>query len=217
MGLIRGYQVLQTWDMPSNEPKPYEYWIVVVELDDVVERRDPSKPNLRLEVTRTHPLTRFDRLKRSKRKTWYLGSVQKLREDLMPKSAFPDRVSAMAALKLLRDQLNEDGYTVDRNTRVWQVYVLELDSSGIANPGEGHVYVGETSLSPEIRLQQHRGELLSKKGKSLAARSIKVPIIGLWPELAPQEFYYSKAQATYAEARLAKDLQNKGYLVLGGH
>jgi hypothetical protein len=135
----------------------------------------------------------------------------------MPKSAFPDRVSAMAALKLLRDQLNEDGYTVDRNTRVWQVYVLELDSSGIAKPGEGYVYVGETSLTPEIRMQQHRGELLSKKGKSLAAGSIKVPIIGLWPELAPQEFYFSKAQATYAEARVAEDLRNKGYLVLVGH
>lgn len=208
---------MQTWDMPSNESEPDEHWIVVVELDDVVERRDPSKPNLRLEVTRTHPLTRFDRLKRSKRNTWYLGSVQKLREDLMPKSAFPDRVSAMAALKLLRDQLNEDGYTVDRNTRVWQVYVLELDSSGIANPGEGYVYVGETSLTPEIRLRQHRGELLSKKGKSLSARSIKVPIIGLCLELAPQQFYFSKAQATIAEANLARELRDKGYFVLGGH
>ena len=203
--------------MPTNESEPDEYWIVVIQLDDVVERRDPSKPNLRLEVTRTHPLTRFDRLKRSKRNTWYLGSVQKLREDLMPKSAFPDRVSAMAAMKLLRDQLNEDGYSVNRNTRVWQVYVLELDSSGIAKPGEGYVYVGETSLTPEIRLQQHRGELLSKKGKSLSARSIKVPIIGLCPELAPQQVYFSKAQAAIAEARVAKDLRNKGYLVLGGH
>ena len=122
--------------MPSNEPKPYEYWIVVVELEDVVERRDPSKPNLRLEVTRTHPLTRFDRLKRSKRKTWYLGFVQKLREDLMPKSAFPDRVSAIAALKLIRAQLNKDGYTVNRYTRVWQVYVLELDSTEVRIPAK---------------------------------------------------------------------------------
>ena len=208
---------MQTWDMPANESEPYEHWIVVVELDDVVERRDPSKPNLRLEVTRTHPSTRFVQLKRSKRKTWYLGFVQKLREDLMPKSAFPDRVSAIAALKLIRAQLNKDGYTVNRYTRVWQVYVLELDSTEVKNPGEGHVYVGETSLSLETRIQQHRGELLSKKGKSLSARAIKVPIIGLIPKLAPQQLYYSKSQATHAEAELARDLRDKGYLVLGGH
>ena len=135
----------------------------------------------------------------------------------MPKSEFPDRESAKDALKLLRDKLNEDGYTINRNTRVWQVYVLELDGSEVKNLGEGHVYVGETSLSLETRLQQHRGELLSKKGNSLSARAIKVPIIGLIPKLAPQQLYYSKIQATRAEAELAQDLRDKGYLVRGGH
>ena len=203
--------------MPSNETAPEPYWIVAVELDDVVERRNPWRPNLYLEVTRTPPVTRFDQIKRSKRKTWYLGCVQKLRDDLMPKSAFPDRESATVALKLLRDELNEDGYTVNRNTRVWQVYVLEIDSTEVKNPGEGYMYIGETSLPLEIRLQQHRGGLLSKKGKSLSAPSIKVPIIGLCSHLAPQQVYYSKSQAVRAEAELARDLRNKGYLVRGGH
>ena len=191
--------------------------IVVVELDDVVQRRDPLKPNLYVELTMSPPSTRFDQIKRSKRKTWYLSHVQKLRDDLMPMSTFSNRESALAALKLLRDMLDEDGYTVNRNTRVWQVYVLELDSSGIEHPGKGYVYVGETSLTPEIRLQQHRGEILSKKGKSLSARTIKAPIIGLCPKLAPQQLYFSKVQATHGEAELAQDLRNKGYLVLGGH
>ena len=203
--------------MPSKETEPEEHWIVAVELDDVVERRNPLRPNLYLEVTTAPPLMRFNQIKRSKRKTWYHGCVQKLREDLMPKSAFPNRESATAALKLLRETLDEEGYTVNRNTRVWQVYVLELDSSEVKNLGEGHVYVGETSLSLETRLQQHRGELLSKKGKSLSARAIKVPIIGLIPKLAPQQLYYSKSQATRAEAELAQDLRDKGYLVRGGH
>ena len=208
---------MKRWGMVPNETQPEPHWIVAVELDDVVERRNPLRPNLYLELTRTPPVTRFEQIKRSKRKTWYLGCVQKLREDLMPKSAFPDQESATVALKLLRDELDEDGYTVNRNTRVWQVYVLELDNSEVKNPGEGHVYVGETSLSLETRIQQHRGELLSKKGKSLSARAIKVPIIGLIPKLAPQQFYYSKSQATRAEAELARDLRDKGYLVRGGH
>ena len=208
---------MKTWGMPSNETEPEPHWIVAVELDDVVERRNPLRPNLYLEVTRTPPVTRFDQIKRSKRKTWYLGCVKKLREDLTPKSTFPDRESAKDAWKLLRDKLNEDGYTVNRYTRVWQVYVLDLDSTEVKNPGEGHVYVGETSLSLETRIQQHRGELLSKKGKSLSARAIKVPIIGLIPKLAPQQLYYSRSQATRAEAELARDLRNKGYLVRGGH
>ena len=208
---------MKRWGMPSNETEPEPHWIVAVELDDVVERRNPLRPNLYLEVTRTPPVPRFDQIKRSKRKTWYLGCVQKLREDLTPKSAFPDRESAIVAMKLLRGKLDEDGYTVNRNTRVWQVYVLELDSSEVKNLGEGHVYVGETSLSLETRIQQHRGELLSKKGKSLSARAIKVPIIGSIPKLAPQQFYYSKSQATRAEAELAQNLRDKNYVVFGGH
>jgi len=208
---------MKRWGMAPNVTQPEPHWIVAIELDDVVERRNPLRPNLYLELTRTPPLTRFEQIKRSKRKTWYLGCVQKLREDLTPKSAFPDRESAKEALKLLRDKLNEDGYTVNRNTRVWQVYVLELDSSEVKNPGEGHVYVGETSLPIEIRLQQHRGDLLSKKGKSLSARAIKVPIIGLSPKLAPQQLFYSKSQATRAEAELAQNLRDKNYIVSGGH
>ena len=72
---------------------------------------------------------------------------------------------------MLRVKLTEEGYTVNRYTIVWRVYVLELDSSEIKDCGEGYVYVGETSATLEIRLKQHCRELLSKKGKPLWAKS----------------------------------------------
>lgn len=200
-----------------NGTELQEHWIVVVELDDVVPRRSPTRPNLYVDLAITPPSTRFNQIRRSTRKTWYLGCVQKLREDLTPPTKYPDRKSGEAALKFIREKLDEDGFTVNRNTRVWQVYVLELDGSGIENPGAGAVYVGETALAPEIRLQQHRGEVFSKKGKSLSAPSIKVPIIGLCPELSPQQLYFSKVQAIHAEAELAQNLRDRGYLVFGGH
>lgn len=203
--------------LPSKNIEYQEHWIVVVELDDVVQRRDPLKPNLYLGLTVTPPPTRFNQIKSSKRKTWYLGSVQKLREDLIPAHAFPDRQKAVDALTILRVKLTEEGYTVNRYTIVWHVYVLELDSSEIKDRGEGYVYVGETSAALEIRLKQHRRELLSKKGKPLWAKSIQVPIIGYSLGLAPKETYYSEAQAKRAEAESAQALRDRNYLVLGGH
>lgn len=203
--------------LPSKDIEHQEHWIVIVELDDVVQRRDPLKPNLYLGLTVTAPPTRFNQIKNSKRKTWYLGSVQRLREDLIPAQAFPDRQKAVDALTILRVKLTEEGYTVNRYTIVWRVYVLELDSSEIEDCGEGYVYVGETSAALEIRLKQHRRELLSKKGKPLWAKSIQVPIIGFSLELAPKELYYSERQAKRAEAELAQALRDKNYIVLGGH
>lgn len=203
--------------MLNDDPEFQPHWLVVVELDDVVPRRDPKKPNLFLEVSSVVPSKRFDQICQSKRKHWYSGHVQKLWRELSNTHRFPNHESAIAGMKLQRDKLLDDGYTVNRNTRVWHVYVLELDASNIEDPGSGYVYVGETAHTPETRMQQHRGELLSKKGKSLSARSINVPIIGLRRDLAPSQIYFSSTQAKAAEKECAETLRAKGYLVEGGH
>lgn len=203
--------------MTSDDADFQPHWLVIIELDDVVPRRDPTKPNLYVEVSSTIPTKRFDQICQSKRKHWYSGHILKLRRDLVHTHRFSNRETAKAGLKLLRDKLAADGYTVNRDSRVWRVYVLELDQSRSKDPSKRPVYVGETSVDPETRLAQHRGELLSKKGKPLTTRSTKGHVVGLLTDLAPNELYFSSAQSKQAEAAWAEHLRSLGYEVFGGH
>lgn len=203
--------------MAEDEGELQPYWLMAVELDDVVPRRDPFKPNLFVGITQSPPDVRFEQMKRSSRKTWYFGHVQKLRLDLSPANEYADRESAKAALRQLREELLEQGYSVNRYTLVWQVYVLELDQSKSTDPKKKPVYVGETSTTTERRMQQHMGELLSKKGKPLTTKSTKGHAIRVMPELAPKEIYFSSAQSKRAEAEWAEHLRKLDYEVFGGH
>lgn len=203
--------------MAAPAIEPTRHWLIVVELDDVVPRRDPSKPNLFVGLTLSPPAERFEQIKRSKRKTWYFGHVREFRNDLSPGHHFDDEGEARKELKLLCERLIEEGYAVNCESRVWQVYVLELDQARSKDSTKKPVYVGETSQDPETRLAQHRGELASKKGKPLTARSTKGYVIGLLPDLAPNQLYFTSEQSKRAEAEWAEHLRVLGYEVFGGH
>ena len=57
--------------MKNEDSPPQEYWLIVIELDDVVPRLDLRKPNLYVAKTLTPPEERFAAIQRSKKSHWY--------------------------------------------------------------------------------------------------------------------------------------------------
>jgi hypothetical protein len=202
--------------MPAQNSESRTYQLMAIELDDVVPRRDPRKPNLYVTVTISKPDERFRALKSSKREAWYSGHLLKLRNDLVPSTSFTNKVDADAELKAKIKELKADGFTVNRDTKVWKVYVVELDATAVSDPGEGFVYVGETSKDPEERLQIHLSRGQNKKGP-IYSRHVARHGVRLLPELAPDEIYFSAQAAKKAEAAHAEYLRGLGYKVRGGH
>ena len=111
----------------KNEDVPAQkYWLIVIELDDVVPRRDPQKPNLYVAKTLTPPEKRFEAIQRSNKKHWYIDHVLSLRSDLSTSTTYNSREDAKRARTMLVKKLMGEGYTVNRNTQVWTVYVIDL-------------------------------------------------------------------------------------------
>ena len=202
--------------MKSEETTPQKYWLIVIELDDVVDRRDPRKPNLYVAKTVTPPEERFATIQRGKKKHWYSEHVTRLRTDLGNSRTYRTSEEAKQALLKLTRKLNSEGYTVNRNTQVWTVYVIELDKTAVTNPGKGYVYVGETSRTPEERFKQHRDGARNKRGP-LYAGVVKQHGIKLRPDLAPRKKYFDQASAKRGEKEHFELLKSKGFNVKGGH
>jgi len=202
--------------MKTEDSTPQEYWLIVIELDDVVPRRDPKKPNLYVAKTVTPPEERFATIQRSKKQHWYTEHVIRLRADLAKSRSYKSSEDAKQALTKLTRKLTSDGYTVNRNTQVWTVYVIELDKTAVSNPGKGYVYVGETSRTPEERFKQHREGARNKFGR-LYAGVVKLHGVRLRPDLAPRKKYFDQASAKRGEKEHFELLKSRGFNVKGGH
>lgn len=98
-----------------REPQPYQ--LMVVELDDVVPRIKPDKPNLYLAKTVSNPKDRFEVIQRSKKQRWYSSHVLQLRLDLTLSGSYATSQEATAAMKELKKKLRKDGYTVNRDKK----------------------------------------------------------------------------------------------------
>ena len=190
-------------------------WVLVVELDDIVPRRDPEKPNLYVGLTIEEPATRYERLKMGYGPAWLQGHLVRLRDDLVSGPLlFPD--NARRERRMAIRCLKSEGYTVNRDTRVWTVYVIEMDPKGSKDPGKGFVYVGETSKTPEERFKEHIKGKRNKRGR-LYSRSVRKYGRGLRMDLAPEIRYFDGASSKAAEKRWARKLKDEGYRVIGGH
>ena len=194
--------------------KPYR--LFVVELSDICKRRDPSKPNLLVARTQMALGTRFEFLQRTRKREWFSDHIHRLRIDLSGDEEFSDASRSRDALRLLVDNLSRQGYTVNRDTRVWQVYVVELDPRDVKNPGLGYVYVGETCKAPEVRLQEHLTMKRNRRGRLFSPVVAKYGI-RLRAELAPTERYFCSEASKAAEIKWAEHLRELGYVVEGGH
>jgi hypothetical protein len=198
-----------------RKPREPRHWVLVVELDDVVPPRDPDKPNLYVGLTIEGPATRYERLKIGYGPAWLQGHLVRLRGDLVS-GPFLRRDDARLECRMAIRCLTSEGYTVNRDTRVWTVYVIELDPKGCKDPGKGFVYVGETFKTPEERYKEHIKGKRNKRGR-LYSRSVRRYGQRLRMDLAPEIRYFDGASSKAAEKRLARKLKDEGYKVVGGH
>ncbi len=145
------------------------------------------------------------------------GHIVGLRHDLMIDSAFDTPAEAKGAKEITRKLLQSQGYTVNRNKSVWSTYVVQLDESAIDDPGEGWVYVGETSLSPEDRLTQHLSGARNRRGRLYSKKVMEHGQHLRYDLMEGLPSQYSSEASKRAEAELAERLRENGYRVEGGH
>lgn len=111
-------------------------------------------------------------------------------------------------------------HPVNGNRSVWRLYVIELtDGAGTrTDPHLPWVYVGQTTLTPEQRFEQHRSGARNAKGRRLHSKWPHRFGVRLRPDLYEQEpVLYRDDEALEAEAALAQRLELSGFSVRGGH
>lgn len=196
--------------------KKMQYSLIVLELEDVVPRRDPSKPNLYVSLTGMSLNDRFALLNNGHGPDWLSGNIHQVRKELSIENLSHDHEYAKTLKTSSIATLRSRGYTVNRNTDLWTVYVIELDPAATKNPGVGYVYVGETKKLPEQRFEEHRNRSIN--GKTRLFSSI-VANHGqrLRMDLAPNRRFYDKKSSKKAETEWAEHLRSFGYVVKGGH
>ncbi|MDA0677464.1 MAG: hypothetical protein O2788_05600 [Chloroflexi bacterium] len=215
----------------SSTPRPE--WLCVLELlDRGAARRCPHLPHVEVTRTLTPPGVELDARIKSDKK-WMAKGVRRVRYDLMPEDREPggrltpflmpcNATAARKAVTRLRDELQAKGYTVNGNTTVWRLYVIELRPRGSATGDtiQPYVYVGQTSIPLEVRARQHRlGPAFSPgydKYSRICHKHYKQLRLELLPRWARQTFY-SRCYALRAEGKLRLHFESEGYRVEGGN
>ena len=192
------------------------YQVIIVELDDVVPRRCSEHPNLYVGKVIQDPYDKFESLKTKRSQSWYSGHEVRLRDDLMDFVPYMSKGEADKAVREITERLMADGFTVNQNTTVWSVYVIELDKAATSGDSIGYVYVGETSKPHEQRLQEHLMRARNSKTRLFSSVVAKHGV-RLRPDLAPTEIYFSKKASKAAEVAWAEHLRRLRYVVEGGH
>ena len=193
-----------------------DYRVVVLELDDIVPRIRTELPNLYVGISlrTSHDLANGLNNGRFRPK-WAHHLVTRTRDDLsLPFLMDFDRVIRLR--NALITSLRVRGYTVNRTTTAYRTYVINLHNPKLKEPGKGYVYVGQTSKTPEQRLQEHLTGAVSTQGRNLASRVVKKHGVDLNPTLMTDRIYLTQKQALKAERRLAERLRDQGYVVEGG-
>lgn len=204
-------------------------WLCVLETcDSRCRRRCPSLGCVRVRRTTIVPGPKLDAHVRASKKLINLG-VRCVRYDLMPNDSqlggrlrpFLVAEHARKAESDLRNRLLGLGYTVNGNTTVWSVYVIELDDqdSATGKSSGGFVYVGQTSLTVEERVRQHFLGPEYKPNYTKYSRichkrfrQLRMDLLPTWARCS----FFTKCDALRAEGRLRLHFEKQGYRVEGG-
>jgi hypothetical protein len=184
------------------------YKIIVLELDDVVERRDPDHPCLYVGIQREGESTEIAHMKLPE---WVRSANPIERQDLAPTSLFSRLENARKRKIAVMNSLGDKGYTVNQCTTVYRLYVIELRPDPDKDGEATAVYVGETAKLPAARFEEHMS------GGKRSSRHVSRRGVCLRPDLAPRQKYYTRESSRAAEERLAQRLRQRGFAVYGGH
>lgn len=203
---------------PENVRRKF---IIIVELDSAMPRRIQEKPHLYIGLTFEWPEKRFNRVKSEKISPLYADHYERLRPDL---SAFsevglpPEDAKRILAEEKLR--LTREGFAINGDSTVWHAYVVDLDPTGVKDVGEGFVYVGQTSLTPEQRLAVHKGPKPKAPARDLRSGVVASKGLGLnyqlMMQLTPKSPVFTQKDALALEKSWAKSLHKMKYRVEAG-
>ena len=187
--------------------------VVVFELDDAEPRDMPERENLLVRVIAAdrEPLSAL-----ASQDEMLAARVVRVRDDLLPSTVFATRRRARQSRKKAAQRFRNRGHSVLGHDEHFRVYVIELDASGLDDPGCGDVYVGETSQSVDDRFEQHRLGTV-EWSKARGSRRVGARAVRLRPDLTDTRIYRSRNASRAAERRLAERLRDAGYVVVGGH
>lgn len=194
------------------------YWVTAIELNDLGSRRHPDLPWVFLTYSARPPERWLERLKSGNCKHWANGQATHILPQFSSGPFENKNIARKTKLKFQRE-LSALGYTVNRDQTIWRVYVIELDQQHSPDPTKPYVYVGETSLSPEARFQQHKEGAKNKKGTFALHSSKRQSLIKhLRYDLCPNpNIFHSRDQSVNAERKLISELRVSGFQVEGGH
>lgn len=203
--------------MPRTELALPGYRIVVIETNDLVTRRKPEMPCLYLGAHRLHSdgmETGISNVAGLPQWVTKPEAEPRRRLDLEVETVFQTQRRAKARVRRERIRLSNLGYTVNRDNRVYSLYVIEVRPQPDNHPPSEEVYVGHTAKPIADRYQEHL------EGGRPAARIFKNGARRREPgrvrrDLARGLKYFTRDQAEQAETRLGIRLQERGFVVYG--
>jgi hypothetical protein len=167
------------------------------------------------------PLERISTLPRSRRSQYrqIAQCILRPRLDLGAPGSYPDRSAATQAKTRVIRQLRDSGHWVNGAGQVRRVYVIELDDDvgpKIGSASMPWLYVGETGISIEDRIEQHRSAARNARGPLFSRTAHKHflrPRPDIYEAIPP---VHNQTDSKSLEARLAESLRTEGYSVIFG-
>jgi len=187
-----------------------EHWLFGVTLQDVVPRRDPSLPNIFIGLSRRRVESPEEAIEvMDRREHYYASWFEEVFSSGIPSASFATRSEGIALASEVRQDFAHRGFTVNpRRDHSYRLYVVNLDAKALGFPGRPCVYVGQTSLSINQRINQHlRGYKASK-----VAHAFLGPNRALEPA---DKIFHSQWDAVAEETQFGRELQRRGFLVWG--
>jgi hypothetical protein len=203
----------------NNVERPWR--LIAVELVDL-PRRVESIPHLYVGKTTKSVDERFSEFMTGKGPKTFAGKWLKLRQDVLEfRGEIFDKKQSEKILRSEKERLARKGHAINGSFGVWHTYVVDLDSTGIPEPGNGYVYVGQTSHTPEERYAIHKNSKPEPPAFDLGVKVVRERGLGLnyvlMADLFPQPPFFLLQDALAAERVWAKTLHRRNYKVDAGH
>ena len=206
----------------SSGQVQYGVWLAEMADPRFARHADPDRPQLVLGICKGDPIEHIEELNgevepdSSLLYTPRMDLLRSLPRNIRGQDQYNRRKAARGRRNIIKGYLIDDGYVVgvggEPRENLYTIYVVDLENSvDECRSSEPWVYVGETVLEPEERLQQHF------EGHK-ASSHVRKHGIGLNRRLMrniPQARFRQDSQ--FLEKEHAADLKRLGFNVKGGH
>ena len=194
--------------------------IVAIELKSM-PRRLPNVPHLYIGLTTLSPDECFEKLQKGKRHPGFQDKWLKVCQEVLEHhEIFTDSKEAKKVLRKEKERLAREGHAINGSASKWHTYVVDLDPTGMTDVGEGYVYVGESSHTPEERYAIHKGDKPKPPAKDLRSKVVHKRGTGLnrklMAELTPQPPVFTQKDSRALERSWARTLKKMKYRVEAG-